>query len=73
MCARLHEPLLVVVPKADAVVCSRRDQAGDGAESKQERGEPDVALEVVHLCETVVERNDEQEREQDLHAWQREA
>src|SRR5581483_7882060 len=71
--SRRDQPLLVVLAKADAVVRGRGDEARDRAEREQERREPDVALQCVGLLEAVVERDDEQEREQDLNAGQREA
>ena len=49
----------------------RRDEARHRAESEHECREPDVALEVVRLAEAVVEGDDEEKREQDLHSGER--
>ena len=62
---------LVLGAELDAVVRGGRDQAGRRRGGQQQRDEVDRPLEGRDLREALVERDDEQEREQHLHARQR--
>ena len=59
---------LVLGAELDPVVRGGRDQAGGGRGGQQQGDEVDRPLEARDLGEALVERHDEQEREQHLHA-----
>jgi hypothetical protein len=69
--AALQQRLLVVLPEQHAVLRGRRDVQPGRHRGGEQRREVDVALEVGELGATLLERDHEQEREEELHPGQR--
>ena len=68
-----HDALLVLLAELEAVVRGGRDQARAGRRGAQEGHEVDRPLEARDVRKALVERHDEQEREQHLNTRERNA
>src|SRR5918992_1229675 len=71
--AGLDDPPLVLLAELEPVVRGGGDQADCGRRRAEQGGEEHRLLELRHVGETLVERHDQQEREQHLHPRQSDA